>query len=102
MAMPRLAGGTSLTNSPSIAIRPAVISSRPQMRRSSVDFPQPDGPTKATNSPFSTVRSMPFSTFADPNDLRMSFSSSLAIGSSQGSSSQVFWFSPRTSARPGP
>ena len=27
--------------------------------RSSVDLPQPDGPTKTTNSPFSIVRSMP-------------------------------------------
>ena len=27
--------------------------------RSSVDLPHPDGPTKTTNSPFSTARSMP-------------------------------------------
>ena len=32
------------------------------MMRSSVDLPQPDGPTKMTNSPSSTSRSMPFST----------------------------------------
>ena len=28
------------------------------MQRSSVDFPQPDGPTRTTNSPSSTSRSM--------------------------------------------
>ena len=30
---------------------PAVMSSRPAISRSSVDFPQPEGPTKTTNSP---------------------------------------------------
>src|SRR5690606_27644446 len=79
MAMPRLAGGTSLTISPSMAICPPEISSSPQIRRRSVDFPQPDGPTKATNSPSSTVRSMPLSTSTGPKDLRISESSSLAI-----------------------
>ena len=33
---------------------------------SSVDLPQPDGPTSATNSPVSTSRSMPFSTSTAP------------------------------------
>ncbi len=31
------------------------------MRFISVDFPEPDGPTIATNSPGSTARSMPLS-----------------------------------------
>ena len=34
---------------------PAVISSSPAIMRSSVDLPQPDGPTKTTNSPSSIV-----------------------------------------------
>ena len=31
------------------------------MRFMSVDFPEPDGPTTATNSPLFTTRSIPFS-----------------------------------------
>jgi hypothetical protein len=34
---------------------PALASSRPAMRRSSVDLPHPDGPTKTTNSPSSDL-----------------------------------------------
>ena len=34
-----------------------VVSSRPAISRSSVDLPQPDGPTKTTNSPSSMSRS---------------------------------------------
>jgi hypothetical protein len=51
MAMPRFAGGRSLTDLPSIIISPLVTSSSPAIIRSSVDLPQPDGPTKTTNSP---------------------------------------------------
>ena len=51
MAMPRLDGATSFTTRPSISSVPAVMVSRPEMQRSSVDLPQPDGPTKTTNSP---------------------------------------------------
>ena len=39
------------------------------MTRSSVDLPQPDGPTKTTNSPSFTSRLMPFSTSTVPKDL---------------------------------
>ena len=51
MAMPRSAGSTSLTTLPPMAISPPVMSSRPAIIRSSVDLPQPEGPTKTTNSP---------------------------------------------------
>ena len=71
MAMPRLAGGTLLTLSPSISTSPELASSSPAMMRSKVDLPQPDGPTKTTNSPSLTSRSMPFSTSTLPKDLRM-------------------------------
>src|SRR3954454_15070383 len=49
------------------------------MTRSSVDFPQPEGPTKTTNSPSFTARSMPCSTSMVPKDLRalVSFSSAM-------------------------
>ena len=50
MAMPRFEGSTSLTRWPPISISPEVTSSSPAIIRSSVDFPQPEGPTKTTNS----------------------------------------------------
>src|SRR5690242_7055110 len=36
---------------------PALMSSRPTIIRRSVDFPQPDGPTRMTNSPSAMSRS---------------------------------------------
>src|SRR5438874_6362891 len=50
MAMSRSFGGTSLTRPPSTRISPSLTSSRPAIMRSVVDFPQPDGPTRTTNS----------------------------------------------------
>src|SRR5215217_5177694 len=70
MAMPRLAGTRSFTRSPPMKRSPSVMSSRPAMRRSSVDFPQPEGPTKTTNSPSWMSRSTPWMTFALPKDFR--------------------------------
>ena len=40
------------------------------MMRKSVDFPQPEGPTKTTNSPSPTARSIPFRTSVLPKLLR--------------------------------
>ena len=40
---------------------PPVDRSRPAMRLSSVDFPEPDVPTRAMNSPAFTVRETPSS-----------------------------------------
>src|SRR3982074_3973100 len=57
--MSRSFGGTSLTTSPPIMMSPSVISSRPAVMRSVVDFPQPDGPTSTTNSWSAMSRSMP-------------------------------------------
>ena len=51
-----------LTRSPSMEISPEVMSSSPAIRRSSVDLPQPDGPTKTTNSPSRICRSTPWMT----------------------------------------
>ncbi len=44
------------------------------MSRRSVDLPQPDGPTKTANSPFSMLRSTPLMTLTAPNALRTDFS----------------------------
>src|SRR5438093_1075396 len=48
--MPMLSGGPS-TLLPAIVISPAVAGSSPPVIFKSVDFPQPDGPTIAMNSP---------------------------------------------------
>ena len=46
----------SLTRFPPMSMSPEVMSSRPTIMRNSVDFPQPDGPTRMTNSPSATSR----------------------------------------------
>src|SRR5512144_1835010 len=51
MARFRSRGALSLTRSPPMIMSPEVMSSRPTIIRSSVDFPQPDGPTRIMNSP---------------------------------------------------
>ena len=48
MAMSRSVGPMSFTTLPSIATVPAEIVSSPAIIRSSVDLPQPDGPTSTT------------------------------------------------------
>ena len=53
MAMSRSFGGTLLTTRSPMRISPAVMFSSPAIMRSSVDLPQPDGPTSTTNSPSS-------------------------------------------------
>ena len=56
MAMRRFAGGTSVTSVLSMKHWPAVIASSPAIILSSVDLPQPDGPSSAVNEPLSTLR----------------------------------------------
>src|ERR1043165_614910 len=60
MAMSRSRGATSFTTRSPIRISPSVISSSPAIIRSTVDFPQPDGPTSTSSSPCSISRSTPF------------------------------------------
>ena len=61
MAMPRSAGSTSFTTLPPIDdLALGDGSSSPAIMLSSVDFPQPEGPTKTTNSPSATSRSAPW------------------------------------------
>ena len=47
------------SDSPAITTSPSSGTSRPATRFSIVDFPHPDGPITATNSPVRTVRSAP-------------------------------------------
>src|SRR4030095_1305807 len=51
MATSRCCGRSVVTSRSPIRIRPALTSSSPAIIRSTVDLPQPDGPTSATNSP---------------------------------------------------
>src|SRR5262245_10402886 len=81
MAMPRLDGSTSFMRSPPISRSPEVIGSSPAIMRSSVDFPQPDGPTKTTNSLRLMSRSTPLITSREPNDLRTPLSFTLLMPS---------------------
>ena len=52
--MPRFWGGTGVTSSPPITTEPASGCSSPATIRSSVDFPEPDGPSRATSDPSGT------------------------------------------------
>src|SRR5690606_9873620 len=78
----RSRGARSLTLRSPIIMSPEVMSSRPTIIRSSVDFPQPDGPTRMMNSPSAT--SMLTSLTArkpSPYFLTMFFMVMAAIGS---------------------
>lgn len=57
IAMSRSFGAFSLTRSPAIRSSPEVMSSSPAIMLRVVDFPQPDGPTRMTNSPSAISRS---------------------------------------------
>src|SRR5579863_10610625 len=69
MAMSRSFGATELTSLPSIRISPSLTLSRPAIMARSVDLPQPEGPTRATNSPVSASSSMPLRTATAPKRL---------------------------------
>src|ERR1700678_125203 len=62
-------------------ISPEVIDSRPAMVLSSVDLPQPDGPTSTRKPPLSRVRSMPLRISSAPKRLRKPLISRKAMGS---------------------
>jgi hypothetical protein len=59
MAMSRSLGVSALTTRPPMAISPSLISSSPAIMRSSVDLPQPEGPTSTVNCPSSMEMSTP-------------------------------------------
>src|SRR5882672_5284903 len=78
--MSRSLGATLLTTRPPISIWPLVTLSSPASIASSVDLPQPDGPTSAMNSPVSASRLMFFSTSTLPKRLHRSRMRSDATG----------------------
>src|SRR5258707_6382409 len=58
--MPRARGGTSWsTRRPAMKISPALGCSKPAIMRSSVVLPQPEGPSRTSNSPSRMDRSTP-------------------------------------------
>src|SRR6185436_7135350 len=57
MAMSRFFGGSYVTSRPPMSTPPSSTSSSPASMRSAVVFPEPDGPTRTTNSPSAMWRS---------------------------------------------
>src|SRR5450755_626274 len=84
MAMSRSFGGTRLTTLPPMLISPWLISSRPASMRSSVDLPQPEGPTSTVNSPSAMSKPMPWMIFAEPKLFWTSRNETEAIARSGG------------------
>src|ERR1700750_3080550 len=70
--MSRSLGWTLLTTRSPIEMVPEVMFSRPASMRSKVELPQPEGPTRTTNSPSSIGIDTPCRTSKLPNDLRTS------------------------------
>src|SRR5215468_2166806 len=68
--MSRSLGALSFTTSPPIRSSPSVMSSRPAIMFSVVDLPQPDGPTRMTNSP-SAMSRLILSTASAPSGKRL-------------------------------
>src|SRR3981189_3634295 len=69
MEMWRSMGGTPLTIVSSIRMSPEVMASRPAIMRKVVVLPQPEGPTKTTNSFAWICRSTSFTTWLRSNFL---------------------------------
>src|ERR1700722_19539069 len=79
MAMSRSLGATELTSLPSMRISPSLTLSRPAIIARSVDFPQPEGPTSAMNSPVFASRLMPLRTSTEPKRLKSRETVSVAM-----------------------
>ena len=79
--IPRLRsrGSHSVTRSSPMYTSPAVGDSRPAMMLSVVVLPQPDGPTKTTNSPSVTSRLTPLTASVAPKRLTIRSSLTPAI-----------------------
>src|ERR1700738_3092726 len=77
--MSRSLGATEFTSRPSIRISPSLTLSKPAIIARSVDFPHPDGPTSATNSPVRASRSMPLRTSTEPKRLKRPDTLSVAM-----------------------
>jgi hypothetical protein len=66
MAMSRSVGPIALTTCPSNEHVPDVIVSSPAIMRSSVDFPQPDGPTSTQSALSGMAIDTPFTASTPP------------------------------------
>ena len=66
MAMLRRSGDSRVISRPATRIAPARTGTKPEIARSNVVLPQPDEPSKATNSPAATSRQTPFRTLTGP------------------------------------
>src|SRR6185312_7785165 len=66
MPKPRSSGASSSIRRSSSQIEPPVSGSSPARQFRAVDLPQPDGPSRAMNSPRWTVRDTSFSAFRVP------------------------------------
>ena len=67
----RRLAGVRPTSIPSMKTEPRSGCSSPAMMRSSVDLPQPDGPSRAKNSPVSIRSETPASAVTAPNRLQI-------------------------------
>src|SRR5688572_10923296 len=76
--MSRWRGAKSVTSRPPIEISPLVTSSSPAIARSNVDFPQPDGPTSAMNSPSPIERDTSSIATTSPEKTFVRFRSSIS------------------------
>jgi hypothetical protein len=85
MAMPRCEAAVSFILTPPIDSSPPEIGSRPAIILSKVDLPQPDGPTKTTNSPLVIDRSTPRMTSTAPKRFLTPESARPDIGSPKAS-----------------
>src|SRR5579872_4322140 len=74
--MSRSLGVLLFTTCPPMRSSPEVMSSRPAIMLSVVDFPQPDGPTRMTNSP-SAISRLKSSTASPPSGKRFVMCSSV-------------------------
>jgi hypothetical protein len=79
MAMSRSLGSRCVTSRSPMWMLPDVGSSRPARQRSSVLFPQPEGPTSTQNPPEGTSRSMPLRMCVSPKDFFSPVTSTEAI-----------------------
>ena len=79
--MPRRSGGSAVMSRPASRMRPLRKGAKPEIARSSVVLPQPDEPSRATNSPGATSSETPLSTSVAPNatSTRSTVSASPAI-----------------------
>src|SRR5215467_1795515 len=76
--MSRARGGWSVTSRSPIEIFPSVASSRPAIIRSSVDLPQPEGPTRTRNSPLPIVSETPSTATTSPEKTLLTLSRTIS------------------------